>query len=132
MKILMYMIARQKLLNTVSVRCVEPLFQVQLQIMTFMVTIRRNRIDRIRIRQAGGIGYEKRNRNKRGVRALHTTETYIQKAKQEQGLSDGEIQYFFDRDYRYDLLLYFAFCCKQLGSERGYREVVKLYGESKR
>lgn len=58
-----------------------------------------------------------------------TKEKYIWKAKHQRGLSDEQIQYFLDRDTRYSLMPYYALCCKRVGEERGYEEVMKLYGE---
>lgn len=57
-------------------------------------------------------------------------EQYIWKAKHQRGLTDEQIQYFLDRDIRYDLMPYYSLCCKRYGCEQGYAEVVKLYGES--
>lgn len=60
-----------------------------------------------------------------------TKEEYIWKAKHQRGLSDEEIQYFLDRDTRYELLPYYSLACKRLGSEKGYAHMVELYGEEK-
>ena len=54
---------------------------------------------------------------------------YIWKAKHQRGLSDEEIDYFLQRDDRYDLMPYYAMCCKRLGAELGYAEFVKMQGE---
>lgn len=56
---------------------------------------------------------------------------YIWKAKHQRGLTDEQVQYFLDRDTRYDLMPYYSLCCKRLGCEQGYAEVVKLYGAPK-
>ena len=60
-----------------------------------------------------------------------TREQYIWKAKYQRGLSDEQIRYFLDRDTRYDLMPYYALCCKRLGAEQGYAAVVDLYGTNK-
>ena len=57
-----------------------------------------------------------------------TKEQYIWKAKHQRGLSDQDIQYFLDRDDRYDLMPYYSLCCKRLGCEKGYEALVELYG----
>lgn len=56
-------------------------------------------------------------------------ECYIWKAKHQRGLSDEQIQYFLDRDTRYELMPYYSLCCKRLGAEKGYEATVDLYGE---
>lgn len=60
---------------------------------------------------------------------MMTKERYIWKAKHQRGLTDEQIQYFLDRDTRYELMPYYSLCCKRLGCEQGYIKTVEQYGE---
>lgn len=59
---------------------------------------------------------------------MNEKEYYIQKAKEQRGLTDEQIGYFLERDTRYDLLPYYSFCCKRLSCELAYIEVEKSFG----
>ena len=55
-------------------------------------------------------------------------EHFIWKAKHRRSLTDEQIHYFLDRDPRYTPLPYYALCCKRLGCEQAYAEVLRQYG----
>ena len=59
---------------------------------------------------------------------MMTREQYIWKAKHQRGLTDEQIQYFLDRDSRFDLLPYYSLGCKRLGCEQALLAVIDLYG----
>lgn len=54
-----------------------------------------------------------------------TREQHIWKAKHQRGLTDEQIQYFLDRDSRFDLLPYYSLGCNRLGCEQGLAEKKK-------
>lgn len=62
-------------------------------------------------------------------KGMMTKERYIWKAKHQRGLTDEQIQYFLDRDTRYELMPYYSLCCKRLGCEQGYIKTLEQYGE---
>lgn len=57
-----------------------------------------------------------------------TREQHIWKAKHQRGLTDEQIQYFLDRDSRFDLLPYYSLGCRRLGCEKALEAVIDLYG----
>ena len=59
---------------------------------------------------------------------MNDCEHFIWKARHQRGLTDEQIHYFLDRDPRYTLLPYYALCCKRLGCEQAYLEVLQQYG----
>lgn len=61
---------------------------------------------------------------------MNEREHFIWKAKHQRGLSDEQINYFLERDTRYKLMPYYSLCCKRLGAEQGYNEVINQHGKA--